>query len=603
MAGYDPRLDPNVNRALALRGQTDYRVPSPDAPMVPLAGGFDPIAEQDAAMAAAQQQDLAMSGLGPGPDGAPAPGPAAYTSDPGMSPPPPTQPAVQVDPNRVSSGLGVPENSLMSTPSDMSYPGEQPAAGQQEPGAYVRPRARIGGGATAAERNPVPSILKDTTAEKDEAKAGAKSHELEREVAQAGVEQGTQDLADTRAGTYSKVADVQDRLSENLKPYDKQLADLQDSHNKATERIGIEQQERSKFMREFVPKDRRSTAQKVVGALAVVFSGLADQANLVAGLNVGQNIQTNRMDAMMSLVQRGIDRDLEQQQAMMDNAKTAHAALGTELGQLNAKFGGDVDTLSIAKAMKYEQAATEIEALKSRGLGAEQQPLADEAIGRLRMESESLLAGVDRERYASLRNEEQRLKMIRAHQLAGPKPISAKEALQLQGMALANEKARRELDQGNQVFIGKDVQITDANAYGAWVASKPSAAEQEKLRAGVQGYAQLRSALSNLRALKEKYGSEGRLNPFGDNTAGEEMNQERDRVVAALNMMKDGSVMQEAEYKRAMQQVPGAGDFTTGALPKLDAIEASVRGQAQSKLQQIGATVVTPSDLTRPLSQ
>lgn len=442
MAGMDPRLAALANQALAQRNATDYRVPLPAAPMVPLAGGMDPIAEQDAALAAAQQQDLAMSGFGPAAQLGVQPG--DYTADPGMSPPPPEPPPVpQVDPNAVSSGVGVPEDSLMSTPADMSYPGEQSGAGPgTQPGRYV-PRPRHAG--APGEANPVPGMLKDTTGEKNEAKAGAAAHEMGRAEAQAEVEQGTQDLADTRAGTYGSVADVQDKLAGNLKPYDQQLGDLQDSHNKAVDRITNEQRERSTFMREFVPKDRRGTAQKVVGALAVAFSGLADQANLVAGLNLGLNVQTNRMDSMVSLIQRGIDRDLEQQQMMLANAKTAHAALGTELGQVNAKFGNDVDTLSIAKAMKYEQAAAEIEALKSRGLSAEQQPLADEAIGRLKMESESLLANVDRERYATLRNEEQRLKMIRAQQLRPKGPMSQKDALELEGKALDNEKKRRDL--------------------------------------------------------------------------------------------------------------------------------------------------------------
>lgn len=400
-------------------------------------------------------------------------------------------------------------------------------------------------------------------------------------------QQTAEELGQARAETGRSTADLLQASTVDDAMAQEQLAKAQDDHIAATNKVQQEQRELTSFISNYEPKDRRSTAKKVMGALAVGLSAWQDQNNLVAGLMQGMNVQTNNAARVQSMINTSIDRDIDLQRQMLDNKRTALAAKNSELGQMRERYGDSVEALKFARAMKIDQYQKELQAIVARGGAQEAVLTAKDAIGQLDLQKQQLFYEGNRERYQQ---------ELRARQ-----GMSMAQRLTLEGKALDNAKKRQELEgNGSQVFIGKDVQITNPEAYRAWVNSKPNAAEQEKLRAGVQGYAQLRSALGNLKALKEKYGSEGRILP---SEAGALMDQERERVIAALNMMKDGSVMQEGEYKRAMEQVPGSGDFAFTALPKLDAIEASVRGQANSKLEQIGAAVVTPADLTRPLSR
>ena len=117
-----------------------------------------------------------------------------------------------------------------------------------------------------------------------------------------------------------------------------------------------------------------------MGALAVGLGQMVDQNNLTAGLMQGLNVQTNNADSTVAMIQRGIDRDLDEQRALLDNKKTALVAKGTELGQLRDRYGDKLDTMKLARSMKLDQAIQEMEAIKNRGLAGEALSTADEAI-------------------------------------------------------------------------------------------------------------------------------------------------------------------------------------------------------------------------------
>jgi hypothetical protein len=202
---------------------------------------------------------------------------------------------------------------------------------------------------------------------------------------------------------------------------------------------------------------------------------MTDQNNLVAGLMQGMNVQTSNADSTVAMIQRGIDRDLEQQRAMLDNKKTALAAKGTELGQLRERYGDRLDTMKLGRSMKLDQAIQEMEAIKNRGLAGEALSTADEAIAKMQMERDDLKTQVFDQRFQQAYGDEMRLKTARyAQQQAAAaaqreKRLTPGQALDLEGKALANEKARRELEAGGgkgltaeqlkrqSLFEGKDI--------------------------------------------------------------------------------------------------------------------------------------------------
>ncbi len=428
MAGYDPRL---VNQALAMQGGS-FRIPLPGEvqPLTPAEQSFgQQVAAAQDAQAAQAEADAAAAGYTHGGMAAPAPSvqPIGLDWQPKVAP---AQPA----PSRAAQ-----------------EPAQQPSAGEpmRWPGAA---RGAGGGGGS----NPLPGMITDATDRRRDAEKRVSEQESAGDYASASLEQSAEDISTSRAEMYSGISDIQRRQAEEGEAYQRQLVDMQDSHVKASAKTQQEARELTSFVGSYQPKDRRSMGERVTGALAVAFSGLADQANLVAGLNAGMNIQTNRAGQMMDMIQRSIDRDLEKQRMMLDNKRTALAAKNTELGQIREKFGDSVDTLKLGRAMKLEQAAQEVEALKSRGLSAEQAAVADQTIAGLRLDRANMLQGISEQRFQQHFGDEQRLKVARynqqqaaaAAQARANQPMSTKEALELEGKALDNEGKRRELAGG-----------------------------------------------------------------------------------------------------------------------------------------------------------
>lgn len=414
MAGFDPNL---VNQALAMQGAT-YRVPVDTA---------QPLTPEEAALGQIQAANAAAEDLYV------ANNPSHMGGAPMLDAQPAVQPPIPID--------WVPQQEQAQQP---MLPVEQQAAPSPEMAPPQQQAPRQGGGVA----NPITGMLADTTARRQAAEAESAGYERLGDEAVASGQEAAAELGQVRSDAAGEVAAIQERAAAEGAQYVEQLADIQDSRDKASSRVEDEQREYAKFIGDYEPKDRRTMATRVMGAIAVGLGQMTDQNNLVAGLMQGVNVQTNNADATSALIQRGIDRDIDMQRAMLDNKRTALAAKTTELGQVRAKFGDDVDTLKLARAMKLDQAIQETEAAKSRGMSAEATALADATIANLQLERANTLMGVKEQNFQRYLGQEQQLKMVRAQQAAGPKQLSAKERLDLEGKALANEKARRELEDG-----------------------------------------------------------------------------------------------------------------------------------------------------------
>lgn len=405
MALFDPAL---VNRALAAQGAV-YRVPEVGPPPPPPPVGsvppgalvsagpeVDPIAAQNAALAAAQAEDAAMSGVGAAPESYAAPESSPY----GMSPPAPApkpEAVRTVDPVGVSS---LPESELMSEP-NASYPAEGPppppasraGEGEAAPVAYARGATGGGGGGIA---NPIPGITARAKTKAAEAGAAAAGYEAKGDENLAEAQEAEKRRAAAEAQGHLETAAVQDRVAAEQEDYLRRLDMAQRAYDTAYKATSAKMAKLSDAIGAYEPTDRRSTMQKVAGSLAVATGVLLDQVNLMAGLNAGHAIQTNRAAVAVDLINRGIDRDLEMQRQMIENKRTAHAAKGTELGYIRTKFGDDVDTIKLGKVMKLDQAMAEMQAIKERALAKGAKATADGAIALMAQQRADLLADINR---------------------------------------------------------------------------------------------------------------------------------------------------------------------------------------------------------------
>lgn len=411
-AGFDPAMS---NQALATLGSS-YRVPTLEEAQAN-AAQFAPVPQTGPEVSLLEQ--AASASAMPAPDVSPAFSMVPQAQEP-VSLERPPEPAPRV--------IDIPEQNISATAPPVPAPAPAIGAG----GGMGGPS---GGGFMA-------TMTRDATGRRKEAEAKAAEQELAGDVAAAGVEQATSDLGATRAATYAGVSDIQQRSADEGADYQRQLAEREDSYNKATEKAQEEQRAIAKFIGDYEPKDRRSMGQLAASAVAVALTSFSDAWT-------GRDTSTQVTD----LIQRGIDRDLAEQQALIENKRTALAAKNTEIGQLREKFGDQIDTMKLARAMKLEQAAQEIEALKTQGMSAEEQAKADQAIYQLRLDRANALQGVAEQRFNHFLEREDRLKLARyqeqrAAAAARNKTMTPEQALKLQKMALENEEIRRRLAEG-----------------------------------------------------------------------------------------------------------------------------------------------------------
>lgn len=424
MARFDPATDPRVRDAInwerSQRGLPPLGTPAAPvaAPAAAPVNTFQALTPEEQALGAmqAEQQALVDAQVEANPyhsGGGASPAPAVVSTAPGLDWMPPEQAAMQ--PATEEEALAA-----MVRPQPEAAPMRQPG------------QVRVGGGIP----NPIPGMLADTTQRRQEAESAAKASEEAGNEAVNDAKQAAKEIGKARAESYGNVADIQQRTASEGQAFVDQLTELEDSRNKAIERVRSEERQISDFISNYEPKDRRTIGQRVMSALAV---GLASLFDGIGGTNNG--------DQVASMISRGIDRDLEMQREMLNNKRTALAAKNTELGQVREKFGDSVDNLKLARAMKLDQAAQEIEAAKARGLQGEALAVADQTIAQLRLERENLLMGINQEKAQRYLAQEQQLKMTR-YQQSLPRVQSEKERLDLESKRLANEKARRELEGG-----------------------------------------------------------------------------------------------------------------------------------------------------------
>lgn len=485
------------------------------SPMVPLAGGadpLDPVAQQDAMLAAQAQQDAQMAVAGP-----PAPAPVAAPTfvDPEsvmstpaeMSPPPAPLSAQQqlaaaayrswspqASPQGLAAWEPTPEAAGPPTP---AQPGPKViAVPEQDITAKPAPAPAPGGGSGGGGARS-PSLLTEQTAMANASRDAANqartdadiSTDIQAELTTMGGEQQAEmyrkagELAanqQTALEEAGRVAGEQRRIKEAV------ATDLQAQHKKLNDEAAAIQ-----------ISDKRSTGQRVMGALAIALGGLSDQGNLAAGLNIGQNVQTHNADRAISMVNDSIERDLAIQRANLENKRASAAAKYSELGIARDAIKDVNAQESLAKAALMDKYALSLDAIKQQGMGEQATTTAALAAEQLRGNAAQLRAQTfeqqaakDEDRLWALQvQREQEKKAAAAARANANRPMSPKELADLEGKLLENEGKRRELEGGGNVYGLRPI------------SGKPSdsaTTEAQKIVAGTEG---VRATLGQLKQM------------------------------------------------------------------------------------------------------
>lgn len=566
MAGIDPNLQ---NQALAALG-SQYRVPTLEEARAN-AEQFFP--------AAVDQRSLLEQSMG---------AQQMPQVDPGFSMvPPQDQPVVMADqPAPARAAVPLQETAPEYVPTAAQQPPATPVDAENVSPANSQPQrlqahraASMGGIA-----NPLPGMVKDASKRQEAAGAAMHSAKIDADVAAAGIEQSTEDLGAARQRTANELAQVSRDTAAAMKAQADQYDDEVDTLTKANSKAEARHRAKAEELGKFEVKDRRPVTQRVMGALAVALSGLADQANLAAGLNIGLNVQTNLAAQAAAMIDRGIERDLEMQRQMLENKRTEVAALGTELGYLANKFGDLQQAHSFAKMMKLDQSIAAAEAVKAQGLGEEQTMLADQTINELRLKRATIEAEAQKAELDQATNEVRQGKMAMYNQQQAARAAAASapdrmldKSLDRQKKVLELRKGEQELRKGEQELQG-GADPYGLRSLGGGKPSKEAVGEAQKLVSNAEG---VRATIGQLRQMAMKGGT---LSDTERTTAA--------RRVASLSgqfngVFGDGSAPNEAQLEQVKGFMVNPTEYTLKDVVKIlddfdrDAVDftnAKVRG-------------------------
>lgn len=241
-------------------------------------------------------------------------------------------------------------------------------------------------------------------------------------------QEAARQIADTRAGVGRSMADIRDNANVDDEMYAQRMADEAERHQASIDAVRQRQRDDADFIRTFEPSDRRTTGQRVMGALAVALAGVAD------GMMAAGGGQPSAVRATLGIIDKSIDRDLDYQREMVNNKRTALAASNTELGQMRERYGDNVDAMKMARVVKLDQYQRAIDSALQQGASAEAVAAGKDTQAQLELQKQQLMYEVYGAQYQA---------EMRARAGGG-----LMGQLKVQEQMLKNEKLRGELGEG-----------------------------------------------------------------------------------------------------------------------------------------------------------
>ena len=319
-------------------------------------------------------------------------------------------------------------------------------------------------GAVGGNRRP-----SEAQAGRDQAMSGILGAFDERKNAVGDASGSRVDLIDRRERAQER-ADVDDMMAQQ------ELADAADDHQAATAKVQQAQREDAEFVRNFEPRDRRTIGQRAMGAIAVVLAGFADAQTGAGGG------QPNAVRSALGIINQSIDRDIDLQQRMLENRKTAMAARNTELGQMRERYGDTTDSIKMARAIRIEQYQRELSGVAAEGANVDAAAAAKDAIGQLELQKQKFLFDVNSSRFEA--------------ELKARKGVSLEKRLSIEGKMLENEKKRQELAAGPD---GEKLSADERKVQRQLGAVRPAAERLDKmLRKGETPYLGVRDGTQSI---------------------------------------------------------------------------------------------------------
>lgn len=374
----NPSLAPDVQRALELSGSR-YRLPQ-------LAGsgvGVQPLTPDEQAMGAAmaQQQDAAGNAHPGMPSAAPV---ASGAPDLSWQPPP----SAGVNPFDSSApGGAVPPGALTGSmeppPTELTQPLLQ----------STRTRGKV------SVRSPYQELRSDAAARQQSAEAAASGYEAQGDEDLAAQQVAIEGQGDQAQQSAERVAGLERDMGKSNDQYLRMLQHTHAAQQDIERGLQTKIDDDAKFLQENAePKDRRTWKTKAGQAIAIMLSGYGNALASAGGADPGPNVA-------MQIVQSSIDRDLENQQKMLGNRKTAMAARQDSLGQARGRYQDDRDAMQFARVMELDKWKSAVDAEIRSGLGAEAKTKAEALSAGLGQQRSDMLASLYANRGEKARTE------------------------------------------------------------------------------------------------------------------------------------------------------------------------------------------------------
>lgn len=286
-----------------------------------------------------------------------------------------------------------PEPAQAGAPAPVAGAFAQPPAQSraQQPGAVnaladLSPLAGRAGG--RMPRSPLPAMEAEAAARRAPEEARFAAEREQADVASAAAQQAEQEAGDARAAAQEQIAQVQSDIALRTEAERERMGRTQAREEQifaqAQARLGeitARMRERSKER-----PGRQNIAQRVGGAVATALAGLGDSYMHVASIYSGQRLPADNADAVVAMINNGIQRDLDEQARAAEQDKDAFAATQSELATALQETGNMRAAQQAAWVSQLEQAQAELAAITARGASAEAKALADSAIAKLELQ-------------------------------------------------------------------------------------------------------------------------------------------------------------------------------------------------------------------------
>lgn len=387
------------------------------------------------------------------------------------------------------------------------------------------------------------------------------------------------DYVEKYKATMAKWAEQADRIGAQ------QMAE-REAEKRGLEQSRLKWESADREAKDVQVKDSRTTGQRVVGALAIVASGIATGYSGAASALAGTQ-KTNYINQTIDIINAGIERDLalQREAAKAKRERSDKAFSEYQIASQHYDAGPDRDRMALAlHQAKYEP---QLRALEKQYEGTAAGAIAGGAAAQIAANvsaarEEAARAEAARARDASLQFGVRTLERQQARQdaaAAGARPMSERERLELEGKALDNAKKRLELE-----GIGAGGSETDVPGYER---TKDVAPAQATMASTLES---IRSAQDyTLRRLKDL-----RARNAGKATWSAADAREGDELISSLadraSQLAGGGQAGEAAKQAVMERVANPTDVSMLSDPAeaYEQIRQSTNAAVRARMEALG---------------